>query len=208
MNQNFNPLNPPYWQYFLAMEDDLSRASRFVEFVTENLGVYSLEFARLLLSSSSEIDVIAKEFCKLLSSNSKCDDINDYQTIILKHYPMFATFEVNIPRFSLNAKPWDEWNRGSNLTWWKAYNNVKHERSKYYNEATLGNSIDSVAALFTLLLYYYRQLQHHIDKSGRIEIFLNPPPKLFSSLKYLYSDKSIRISAFDLPDKYLYTGTP
>jgi hypothetical protein len=200
MTQDINSLNPPYWQYFLAIEDDLLNASRFVEFVSDNYSVYSIEFARLLLLSSSEIDVVAKELCKLLSTDSKCEDINDYQKIILKHYPLFATFEVNIPRFGLSVKPWDAWSQGNKLVWWKAYNDVKHERSKYYNKATLSNAVESVAALFTILLYYYRQLQI-IHENDRLRLFLNPPPKLFATLKYLNPDIHTQIYVYDLPDK-------
>jgi hypothetical protein len=202
MNEHMNPLNPPYWQYFLAIEDDLLKSSRYVEFVPENFHVHSIEFARILISSSSEIDVIAKELCQLLSSKSKCEDMVDYKTIILKHYPLFLTMEMNIPRFSLNSKPWDAWVRGEKLDWWKAYNEVKHERSKHYGKATLGNAMDSVAALFSLLLYFYRQLCN-LDGTFRVEYFLNPPPQLFASSKYLSPDIHTRIGTYNLPDEYV-----
>ena len=62
-------VKPPYWEYFLAIEDDLLQTSRYVEFTESNFHVHSIEFARLLLISGSEVDVIAKELCKLLSSS-------------------------------------------------------------------------------------------------------------------------------------------
>ena len=33
----------PHWNYFLAMEEDLDRLSRFVEFTTNNYECYSIE---------------------------------------------------------------------------------------------------------------------------------------------------------------------
>jgi hypothetical protein len=173
-----------------------------VEFVPDNFNVHSIEFARLLISSSSEIDVIAKELCRLLSQNSKCEDMADYQSVILEHYPLFNTMKMNIPRFSLAPVPWDAWARGEKLEWWRAYNEVKHERSKHYGKATLGNTLDSVAALFSLLLYYYRQLAN-LKGTYRTELFLNPPPQLFASTKYLNPDIHSRIYVFDLPDAYV-----
>ena len=51
-----------YWNYFLALEADLERLSRFVEFTSVNFQTYSLEMARLLLTGASEVDVVAKHY--------------------------------------------------------------------------------------------------------------------------------------------------
>lgn len=198
----FTPfVKPPYWEYFLAIEDDLLKTSRFVEFTKSNFHVHSIEFARLLLVSASETDVIAKEFCKLLTPDSKREDINDYQAIILKSYPKFSTIELNIPRFNLVITPWQEWNGGKKLSWWQAYNGIKHERSKNYEQATLGNVLNSVSGLFSLSLYYYREIPHS-------NMTLNPPPKLFSSRQFSGVDAHTQIWAYDLPDAYLNKEAP
>lgn len=194
-------VKPPYWEYFLAIEDDLLKTSRYVEFTENNFNVHSIEFARLLLVCGSETDVIAKEFCRLLSPSEKCEDINDYQTIISKFYTNFSSFELYMPRFNLLVTPWSEWNQGNKLSWWQAYNGVKHERSKNYDKATLGNVLDSIAGLFSLSLYYYREIPQS-------NMTLNPPPKLFSSKKYMGTDAHTQIWAYDLPDKYLNKHAP
>jgi len=43
-----------------------------------------------------------------------------------------------------------------NPPWWKGYNSVKHERSKYYSEANLGNVLESAAGLLVLLVYFHQ----------------------------------------------------
>jgi hypothetical protein len=194
-------VKPPYWEYFLAIEDDLLQTSRYVEFAEANFHVHSIEFARLLLVSASEVDVIAKEFCKLLDPSKKAEDINDYQTIISTYYPKFSTFELYVPRFNLVSKPWQEWNEGKKIPWWQAYNGVKHERSKNYELATLGNVLSSVAGLFSLSLYYYREIPQS-------SMSLDPPPKLYSSKRFSGVDAHTQIWAYDLPDKYLHRETP
>lgn len=190
------PPNPPYWQFFIAIEEDLARTSRFVEFSEDNYNVHSIEFTRILLSSSSEVDVVAKEFCRHLSPASSCGNIGDYKAVILNRYPRFAEIELHISRFNLSRRPWDNWRHNSKLSWWDAYNNVKHERSEHYRQATLSTTLDSVAALFSLLLYYYRELEGDGSR-----IFLNPIPRLFSSNKFVSPDVHTNVWAFDLPDK-------
>ncbi len=40
-----------HWNYFLAIESDLEKVSRYIEFAENNYGVYSIELAHLLLTS-------------------------------------------------------------------------------------------------------------------------------------------------------------
>ena len=47
-----------HWNYFLAIEKDLEHLSRYIEFSDANLGTYSIELTHLLLSASSEVDVV------------------------------------------------------------------------------------------------------------------------------------------------------
>ena len=59
MEAHYDSLN--HWRYFLALEDDLERAFRFVEFCDENLKTHSLEFSRILMMASAEVEVVAKQ---------------------------------------------------------------------------------------------------------------------------------------------------
>ena len=52
-----------HWNYFIALEQDLIKVSRFIEFSQENFNTYSIELAHLLLATSSEIDVVLKALC-------------------------------------------------------------------------------------------------------------------------------------------------
>jgi len=49
-----------HWAYFLALEEDLHRLSRFVEISESNFSTHSIECARLLLASCSEAEVVLK----------------------------------------------------------------------------------------------------------------------------------------------------
>ena len=82
-----------HWNYFLALEHDLVECSSYVEFSKENSNAYSIKFAQLLFASSSEVDVIAKEICKIIRPNEEIEGINNYRPVILG-------------RYGLDFKPW------------------------------------------------------------------------------------------------------
>lgn len=145
-----------HWNYFLAIEQDLEKLSRYIEFSKMNMKAFSIELTHLLLSASSEIDVVMKQLCFFLDPKSKTNNIDDYKSIINVHIPNFCNEEATIDRFGLSYKPWIKWGGNENPEWWKSYNNVKHQRNKYYNEANLENTINSVCGLYVSVLYFYK----------------------------------------------------
>ena len=156
-----------HWNYFLALEQDLTRLSRFVEFCEPNLQVFSIELAHLLFAAASEVDVLAKCICEIVAPKQRHKDINDYRAIIMgvatkveklgkPYYPNVATIEVRVPRYGLAFNPWENWTKDTNPDWWRGYNNVKHERNKYFHQATLQNALNALGALLILNFYYYR----------------------------------------------------
>lgn len=163
---------PAHWNYFLALEDDVSTLARYLEPTQENFGAYSLELARILFSASSEVDVVAKQLCKRIDPTSRAENVMQYQSAIMASDPSIARSQVEIPKFGLTLHPWEGWDTPDHSPlWWRAYNNVKHKRHTNFHEASLKNALNSVAALFVLLLFFYEVEAH----DGR----LNPNPTLF-----------------------------
>ena len=146
-----------HWNYFLALENDLEATSRYIEFIDANLKTYSIELAHLLLASSSEIDVVIKELCALIAPGEEIKNINDYKKIIKAHLPEFINESVFINRYGISLKPWDNWNGEDNPYWWQSYNNVKHERNMYFDQANLENTIRSMGALLITNYYFYKK---------------------------------------------------
>lgn len=145
-----------HWNYFLSIEEDIFKLSRWIEIAESNYECYSLEIARLLMTAAAEVDVVAKLVCKNINPKSKADGIQNYQKEIVAEYPNISTSEVLVPRFGLVLKPWTNWaEEKKSPLWWKANNNVKHHRSEHFNQATLKNLLNSVAALLILLTLYY-----------------------------------------------------
>ncbi len=152
-----------YWNYYKTLEDDLEKLSRYIEFSNDNMLTYSTELTRILLSSSSEVDVIMKDICQLLDPDSKRKNIDNYREVIKKHLPDIIKEEIIMPFHNLNFKPWDSWKEDENPIWWKNHNNVKHHRNEKFNEANLNNTLNSVGALLICNLYYYKLILNKIQ---------------------------------------------
>lgn len=149
-----------HWNFYLAIEGDLEKVTRYIEFSEENMDTYSIELSHILLSSCSEIDVLLKSICKLLVTPRKAENIDNYRQIIQKYLPNLIEEEVSIGRYRLLFKPFIIWKDGSqtNPEWWKGYNNVKHHRDTHFKQANLKNAIYAVGALSIVVLYYYKVL--------------------------------------------------
>ncbi len=145
-----------HWNYFLAIEEDLEKISRYIEFSEDNMKTYSTKLSHILLSAASEVDTIMKQICKIIDPESNAGNINDYKAIIKCHLPSLIDEEFTIGRYELAGKPWNDWNGSGNPIWWGNYNAVKHERDKYFIEANLENAINAVGALLITEVYYYQ----------------------------------------------------
>lgn len=88
----------PHWQYFIAIESDLENTARYVEIAQDNFHTYSIEYARIILSASSEVDVISKLLCQKIAPAGSYKNIDDYRAGILSKYTDFYTLEITVPR--------------------------------------------------------------------------------------------------------------
>ncbi len=183
----------PHWEYFLAIEDDLTQCARYVEFSRVNYSVYSIEFARLLLAAASEFDVVAKMLCKKIAPNNTPNNINDYRAIILRKYAKFPDVEINVPRHGLSLHPWGDWISGQNPAWWRSYNVVKHERNQYFKDATLEKALLAIAGLLCGLMYYYK------EEIGN-QVALDPAPQLLEPKHYGWGEPASISWTYEIPD--------
>ncbi|WP_127132500.1 hypothetical protein [Pseudoflavitalea rhizosphaerae] len=177
-----------HWNYFLAIQKDLEKISRYIEFCPDNLQTYSIELAHILLSASSEVDVLMKQLCNTVAPGGIFENINHYRNAITIHIPDLINEQISIPRYGMTHRPWENWNGLDNPDWWRSYNRVKHQRNDHYSEANLQNTINSVGALLITSVYYYKyafsaEAGHNID-------FRDATRQLDSSHAFLMLDHS------------------
>jgi hypothetical protein len=145
-----------HWNYFLALEEDLDRLSRYVDFAG-NDETYSLEIARVLLGASAEVDVVLKQICKKYTPSSTASSIGKYFPEVSANCQNFVGFEVKIPRYGLTLQPWINWKADLPPDWWSAHNKVKHQRDQYFEKATLKNCLNAMGGLFVAVLHLYEE---------------------------------------------------
>lgn len=145
-----------HWNYYLAIESDFEKISRYIEFSETNNSTFSIELARIIMSSTQEIDGIMKKLCVLLDSSKAPENINQYKEIILDKKPEFIEEIVEIPRFGMTSKPWINWAGEQNPDWWRANNKIKHNRTENFEQANLKNAFNCVGALLITTLYFYK----------------------------------------------------
>ncbi len=159
-----------HWNYFLALESDLSHLSRFVDFTEDNFDTYSIEIARLLQSACSEVDVLAYKLCLHLEPSKKASKINQYRSVLRRSISDLETTVVEIPRYGLSLTPWNNWQSDDTPDWWTDHNKVKHNRSEYFERANLKNVLNASAGLLILIICFYQ-----LTTETRV---LNPSPSL------------------------------
>ena len=167
-----------HWNYFLALEADLVTLSRFVELTKDNFATYSIEMAHLLMTAASEVDVVMKKYCAILSPTDHPETIDAYRRIFRPKRPDLENTAVSIARFDVVLSPWKNWQRDETPEWWTDHNKVKHERDEHFSKANLKNTLNAMGALFLLLALYYFE-----DVECRA---LAPAPVLFTPPSFLF----------------------
>lgn len=201
-----------YWDYYLDLEEQFSQTRKYIAFDIYNKNAYSVEFLKLMQAVCSEIDVVAKEIASALDPSFKVDSSTNIQKwgyVLQNKMPRILTDEVVFDH-SIRVSPWKNWlyeeyenkkgatryrlkDSAKTPEWWKAYNSVKHQRTRVtdngqinYTKANLINLINSFAALYILETEYLATLygeQEPIDGIGS-SILFQPYYEQFEDLIY------------------------
>lgn len=167
-----------YWDYYMALDKDFADLQRFIAFDLgdnyryddstsinpRNSTVYSTELVKQYQAICSEIDVILEEICRELGYSKKRNmKMPDYTEWILKEWPEIVDQEVEFKKLKL--KPFVNWRAKTEsedysapADWWGSYNDVKHKRSEFFDQANLKNTLNALAALYILEQYFVKYI--------------------------------------------------
>jgi hypothetical protein len=158
-----------YWRHYIELEKEFNQTVKYVSLELENFNTFSEAFQKLILQIGSEIDIILKEFCKYINNKFNGDNMNKYLECI-KNYSN-EIYNQNVINIQMESKmqPWKKYvGQKSQNSWWKAYNEIKHNRTnlvcigdleqKGYKFATLENALYILAALYQILINFYYKL--------------------------------------------------
>ncbi|MBL7839644.1 MAG: hypothetical protein JNJ75_05860 [Cyclobacteriaceae bacterium] len=144
-----------HWNYFRALEADLKTTSRYIEIHPDNFSTFSTGLAQLFLAASSEIDVVLKQLCDLLSGE-QVGNMKEYSRIVAEKLPSLQDKRVFIPIYGIELQPFKDWTASKKFSWWDAYNEVKHHRNTHYEKANLGNALNALGGLYILIFELIR----------------------------------------------------
>lgn len=148
-----------YWNYYLMLEDDFYKTTRFVELNPHNYNTYSVEYAKQYQSICSELDGLCKTICIHYNRNS-CSNIKQYAEVILEKYIDIPSKKIIILKNNIKLQPFEEWQIAPEYkspSWWSEYNKVKHSRIDNFEKANLLNVISALSGLFLLNMYYAKE---------------------------------------------------
>ncbi|WP_264773953.1 hypothetical protein [Coxiella burnetii] len=143
---------------------------------------YSHKTRELLISACTEIENIWHQYILITNTKPKKKKYttNDYVKLC---QPLFLNeYEIRIKPYK-NVKPirpfygWNTDKQTQSLDWYNAYNKTKHDRVKYFSEATLSNCIYAVAG--NIVLFCVRYGPHNLYRDGFEIVLVNPNPVSF-----------------------------
>jgi hypothetical protein len=143
-------------QALLLLVQRLDELLLFIEPSKKTFDAYSHKARELLILACTEIEAQWQYYMELAGSTmpTRGFTTNDYVKLLK---PLFlAEFEVMLPRYEELApiRPFLGWARKpsptKSLRWYDAYNKTKHDRTRYFSEATLLRCIEAVAACIVL----------------------------------------------------------
>ena len=162
-----------YWSVYKNLEKEFLELTNFIHFSDDQLKVYSMHIADLIVRCSIEIESISKElYFELGGERNPLDENGDKRDLYFdtdcldllenKWHITKKNVIVSAPTvyFSNESNrvftPLHKANkRGSSGSKWKqAYQAVKHNRKESLKKATIENLMYAMGALYILNLYY------------------------------------------------------
>jgi hypothetical protein len=175
---------------------NLEEIFRSLEPTQANLQAYGHQIRNTLLLAAMEFE----NECKgVLNANgyvpkatggrwSTVDFAKVFGPLRLQEYKVDLAFYPAIG----SRKPFQGWNAQAptqSLTWYHAYNAVKHDREHEFHRATLETAIDAVTACAIMLAAQYRLIPSWRDQIGGFFSF-EESPEWLPAQRYVYSDNS------------------
>jgi len=141
---------------------------RYVEPSTTNEKAYGHQIRQLLILACTEVEAQCKAVLRVNGYPKRKRRKSDREpTDEAWNISDFAKLEplMRLSEWSLDLaahewfvfNPFDEWRYGSQLSWYSAYNQVKHDREMKFQQATLENLIEAMGAVFVLIMAQFGQ---------------------------------------------------
>jgi hypothetical protein len=146
----------PYLAAFELLQEDFRRLGEYVELNDANLDTFSHRLYELLLRTCTEFESLCRDLLvfKEYEKEPRCMKIHDYKK--LEGWWQFESKSVGFLRWMPEpcyVSPFQGWSTASPpLSWYDAYNAVKHNRHAEFKRASLKNVCNAIAGQFVLIV--------------------------------------------------------
>lgn len=147
------------WEVYLLLEDEFINYIRYVPIVPNHNNVWSYPLASILNNVGSCIDLFFKNAidCQSLDGKNNIQTIRDkskknmkdYRSLFDEEYQLSKKTIFNLQNFSSHC-PFYKWGNKQTPPWWKNYTDIKHDRFRNKEKATLSLTLDALGGLFLL----------------------------------------------------------
>ncbi len=138
-------------QSLIILLQKLNEILLFIEPSTKSKKTYSHKLRELLILSCTEFE---NQITSILEKHNIVPIGKNYNTrdyVKINHLAYLYNYSINFKNYSIFNKviPFKNWNQQNptkSLKWYDSYNKTKHNKTMYFNESTLENTINSIAA--------------------------------------------------------------
>ncbi len=174
--------------------DDFERLFEFIEPHTSNENVFSHRIYELLLRTCTEIESCCKGL--LIANRHSAKDMSDYKKIEqATHLSGYSVRYSNWFPSHYFVQPFASWATGGSLSWYKAYNDVKHNRWQNFLLANLKNLLDAISGLLCIIYAQIGDAVQHVFESN---IYFSADDAVDVSVR------SFTITPYQYPDNEMY----
>jgi len=203
-----------YWPVYLSLEKEVIALSEIIHIDDDQLNVYSIRIAELLLRTCVEVESLSKELY-FQEGGTKTNDnglffdtdciqllvdkwLINKKKLIISHYNFHFTIESNRIIAPLNKCN----KRGSSSSkWLQAYQAVKHNRVKSLKSANFKNLLNALGALYILNLYFKNEDFELRQKTYADDLNSLLSSSLFSVLVYSLGGYTFNDNLFKVDDE-------
>lgn len=161
-----------YFPIYERIEKEVLELSSAIYFSDDQVGVYSIYIADLIVRCSVELESIAKDIYKK-ETKTKPESPGECFIWMEKHWEISKKgISIDSPYFHFKENffpmlcPFDYQNKSAD-DYYSQYNAIKHNRAKNLYKANIYTLIRVLGALYILNLYYYEdKIQLGEDKFG------------------------------------------
>lgn len=143
---------------FNNLTDSMNSIFNVIEPDTINEKAYGHKIRELLTIACTEVEYLLLQILKDNGYQSNRFSTNDYVKALpvlkLNEYSVELKMHPSMGSFS-PFEVWDASNPTQSLSWYSAYNSAKHDRGGNFHFATLGATINAIAAVHILLEAQY-----------------------------------------------------